>query len=239
MKTYGFGTPEEAIGHPLAWDMWEKWEGDTIKQGEVIGVVKDFHFKSLREQMTPVVLQVFPPSFYTLTLKVKPEDMAATIAFCKDTYEKLIPEIPFSYKFLDSNFEKMYKAEEKLSVLFTVFSGLAILVACMGLFGLVEYSVNQRVREIGIRKVFGASVDSLVLLLTKKYFALIAIAFVIVIPISYYAANQWLSTFAYRISISPLIYAKACLLIVFITLLTVSFQSVKAALANPATTLME
>ena len=239
VKTYGFGTPEEAIGHPLAWDMWEKWEGDTIKQGEVIGVVKDFHFKSLREQMTPVVLQVFPPSFYTLTLKVKPEDMATTIAFCKDTYEKLIPEIPFSYKFLDSNFEKMYKAEEKLSVLFTVFSGLAILVACMGLFGLVEYSVNQRVREIGIRKVFGASVDSLVLLLTKKYFALIAIAFVIVIPISYYAANQWLSTFAYRISISPLIYAKACLLIVFITLLTVSFQSVKAALANPATTLME
>ncbi|MBX2942214.1 MAG: ABC transporter permease [Cyclobacteriaceae bacterium] len=239
VKVFGFGTPEEAIGHPLNWDMWKKWEGDTIKRGEVIGVVKDFHFKSLREQLSPVVLQIFPPAYFTLTLKIKPEDMASTIAFCKATYEKLIPDIPFSYKFLDSNFEAMYKSEEKLSVFFTIFSGLAILVACMGLFGLVEYSVNQRVREIGIRKVFGASVNSLVLLLTRKYFGLILIAFVIIIPISYYAASQWLSTFAYRIDISPLIYLKACLLIALITLLTVSIQSIKAALTNPTSTLKE
>ncbi|MEP2667631.1 MAG: FtsX-like permease family protein [Cyclobacteriaceae bacterium] len=239
VTAYGFGTPEEAIGRPLNWEMWEKWENDTLKQGEVIGVVKDFHFKSLREQLSPVVLQIFPPSFYTLTLKVKREDLATTIAFCKETYERLIPEIPFSYKFLDSNFENMYKSEEKLSVLFTIFSGLAILVACMGLFGLVEYSVNQRVREIGIRKVFGASVNSLVLMLTKKYFALITIAFIIIIPVSSYFSNQWLSNFAYRITISPLIYVKACLLIVGITVLTVSFQSIKAALTNPAHTLKE
>lgn len=237
VKAYGFGTPEEAIGHPLNWDMWEKWEGDTIKRGEVIGVVKDFHFKSLREQLTPVVLQIFPPAYYTLTLKIKPEDMASTIAFCKTTYEKLTPETPFSYKFLDSNFEKMYKSEEKLSMLFTIFSGLAILVACMGLFGLVEYSVNQRIREIGIRKVFGANLQSLVLLMTQKYFLLILIAFVIIIPINYYAADQWLSTFAYRITVSPVIYVKACTLILLITLFTVSFQSIKAALSNPANTL--
>ena len=237
VQSYGFGTPEEAIGRPLEWEMWEEWEGDTITRGEVIGVVKDFHFKSLRDQLSPVVLHIYPPSYYTLTLKIQPEDMASTIAFCKRTYEKLMPESIFSYKFLDDNFENMYKSEEKLSTLFTIFSGVAILVACMGLFGLVEYSVNQRIREIGIRKVFGASLNSLLVLLTQKYFLLILIAFVLVIPISYLAADEWLSSFAYRISVSPWIYAKACLLIMAITVSTVSFHSIRAALTNPANTL--
>lgn len=234
VKTYGFGSPEEAIGHPIH---WKEWVGDSIKRGEVIGVVKDFHFKSLREQMTPVVLHLYPKVYLSLTLKVKAENLAATIAFCKTTYEKITPEFPFSYKFLDENFDRMYKSEEKLTSLFSLFTSLAIIVACMGLFGLVEYSVNQRIREIGIRKVFGASVNSLLLLLTRKYFALILIAFVIIIPISYYAANEWLSSFAYRITVSPWIYAKACGLILTITILTVSFQSIKAALSNPAKTL--
>lgn len=237
VKAYGFGTPEEAIGHPLEWDMWQEWEGDTIKRGEVIGVVKDFHFKSLRDQLSPVVLHIYPPSYYTLTLKIKPEDMASTIAYCKSTYEKLMPESIFSYKFLDENFEKMYKSEEKLSSLFTIFSAIAILVACMGLFGLVEYSVNQRIREIGIRKVFGASLNSLLILLTQKYFLLILIAFALVIPLTYMAADEWLSSFAYRINVSPWIYAKACLIIMAITVSTVSFHSIKAALTNPTNTL--
>ena len=131
----------------------------------------------------------------------------------------------------------MYRSEEKLSALFSIFTGLAIGVACLGLFGLVEFSVNQRTKEISIRKVFGASVLSLLLLLTRKYFALILIAFVVIIPVSYYAADQWLSAFAYRITISPLIYFKACLLILVITAFTISFQSLKAALINPATML--
>ncbi|MEQ8425118.1 MAG: FtsX-like permease family protein, partial [Cyclobacteriaceae bacterium] len=237
VAAYGFGTPEEAIGHPMDWEMWQEWEGDTIKRGEVIGVVKDFHFKSLRDQLTPVVLHIFPPAYFTITLKIKPEDMASTIAFCKSTYESIMPESLFSYKFLDENFESMYRSEEKLSTLFTIFSGLAILVACMGLFGLVEYSVNQRTREISIRKVFGASLNSLVILMTRKYFGLILIAFVVIVPISYYAANQWLSSFAYRIDVTIWIYAKACLAVLLITAFTVSSQSIKAALTNPAKTL--
>ena len=234
VKTYGFGTPEEAIGHPIH---WQEWVGDSTKRGEVIGVVRDFHFKSLREQLTPVVLHIYPEVFLSLTLKIKPDNLASTISHCKSTYEKLVPELPFSYKFLDENFDRMYKSEEKLTTLFSIFTGLAIVVACMGLFGLVEYSVNQRMREIGIRKVFGASVNSLLLLLTRKYILLIVIAFIIIMPVSYYAANEWLSKFAYRVTVSPWIYAQACILILIITILTVSFQSMKAALTNPAKTL--
>jgi len=234
VKSYGFGTPEEAIGHPIH---WQEWVGDSIKRGEVIGVVKDFHFKSLKEQLTPVVLHIYPEVFLSLTLKVKPDNLPGTIAHCKSMYEKLVPELPFSYKFLDENFDKMYKSEEKLTTLFSVFTGIAIVVACMGLFGLVEYSVNQRIREIGIRKVFGASVNSLLILLTRKYFLLVVVAFAIIIPISYYTANEWLSTFAYRVTVSPWIYVQACVLILATTLLTVSFQSIKAALTNPAKTL--
>ncbi len=235
VKNYGFGTPEEAIGHPVEWEMWDG--PDSVKRGEVIGVVKDFHFKSLREQLAPVVMHIYPQASYTITLRVKSDDITSTIAGAKETYESLMPGTPFSYKFLDENFEVMYKTEEKLSTLFSLFTTIAIIVACMGLFGLVEYSVNLRLREIGIRKVFGASLNSLILLLTKKYFILILIAFVLIIPVSYYASDEWLSSFAYRISISPFIYIKACALIFTITVLTVAYQSIKAALTNPAATL--
>jgi ABC-type antimicrobial peptide transport system permease subunit len=128
----------------------------------------------------------------------------------------------------------MYKNEAKLSTLLTWFTGFAIFIACLGLFGLVEYSVNQRAKEISIRKVFGADIPSLLMLLTRHYFVLIIIAFVIVIPISYYTSSGWLESFAYRITIRPLIFIKAAALILLITLSTVIFQSLKAATSNPA-----
>jgi len=234
VKTFGFGTPQEAIGKKLDWNMWGK---DSVKHGEVIGVLKDFHFKSLREQMSPVVMQIFPSAYWKLTMRIKPEDLPATMAHLKSTYERLDPEWPFTYKFVDENFDVMYRSEKKLSALFSIFTGIAITVACLGLFGLVEYSVNQRVREIGIRKVFGASVNSLLILLTRKYFILVLVAFVIIIPVSYYAASTWLSSFAYRIPISPWIYVKACALVITITAFTVSVQSIKAALSSPANVL--
>ncbi len=234
VKVFGFGTPAKAIGHPLD---WKRWDNELLKKGEVIGVVMDFHFKSLREKLTPVVIQIYPDAFWKITLRIKPTDIPATLAHFKRTYERLDPEWAFTYTFVDQNFDAMYKSEEKLSALFTLFTGLAIGVACLGLFGLVEFSVNQRSKEISIRKVFGASIRSLLLLLTRKYFALIMIAFVVIIPLSYYAADQWLSHFAYRIAISPLIYVKACALILIITAFTISFQSLKAALVNPAKTL--
>ena len=200
----------------------------------VIGVLKDFNIKSLRDKLSPVVLQIYPQAFWKLTLRIKPDQIPQTIAHFKETYERLDPAWPFTYSFVDEKFSAMYKTEEKLTKLFSIFTGLAIGVACLGLFGLVEYSVNQRTKEVSIRKVFGASVGSLLALLTRSYFILVTIAFVIIIPLSYYAAQQWLNNFAYHISISPWMYIKACGVILAITLITVSFQSVRAALSNPA-----
>jgi putative ABC transport system permease protein len=128
----------------------------------------------------------------------------------------------------------MYRNERKLSALLTGFTGLAIFISCLGLFGLVEYSVNQRAKEISIRKIFGAGIPSLLMLLTRHYFLLIAIAFIIIIPLSYYTANEWLQNFVYHVEISPLIFVKAGALILIITLATVIFQSLKAATSNPA-----
>ncbi len=234
VKNFGFESPEKAIGHPLNWKQWGK---DSLKIGEVIGVVRDFHFKSLREQLSPAVLTMHPDAYWKLTLRVEPQDLSETMAFLKSTYERLDPEWPFTYKFVNENYDTMYKSETKLSSLFGIFTGLAVAVACLGLFGLVEYSVHQRTREISIRKVFGASVNSLLILLTRKYFALVMIAFLVIIPVSYYAAGEWLSNFAYHVTISPWLYLKACGAILLITVLTVSFQSLKAAWTNPAKTL--
>jgi putative ABC transport system permease protein len=128
----------------------------------------------------------------------------------------------------------MYRNEAKLSILLTWFTGFAIFIACLGLFGLVEYSVNQRAKEISIRKIFGAGIPSLLILLTRHYFLLITIAFIIVIPVSYYTSSEWLQSFAYRIEISPFIFLEASALILLVTITTVIFQSLKAATGNPA-----
>jgi putative ABC transport system permease protein len=234
-KAFGYGAGEKALGKKLHWNIWGTT--DSLKNGEVIGVLKDFHFRSLREKVVPIVMHVYPSYFWTLTLRVKPDGLQQTLAHLKSTWEKAENEWPFEYGFLDKNFDDMYKNEARLSTLLTWFTGFAIFIACLGLFGLVEYSVNQRAKEISIRKVFGASIPSLLLLLAKHYFLLVLIAFIMVIPLSYYTSQQWLENFAYRIDISPLVFIKAAGLIVMITLITVIFQSLKAALSNPANVL--
>ena len=231
VKAFGYNTPEEALGKKIHWNIWGR---DTLKKGEVVGVVRDFHMRSLREKISPAVLHIHPSYFWTLTMRVKPEGLQNTIAHFKSTWEKSESEWPFEYKFLDKNFDDMYRNEEKLSAMLSGFTGFAILVACLGLFGLVEYSVNQRAKEISIRKVFGAGIPALLLLLTKRYLLLIAIAFAIVIPLSYYTSSEWLQNFAYRIDISPVIFVKAAALILLITFATVIFQSLRAAMSNPA-----
>jgi putative ABC transport system permease protein len=230
LKTYDLGTPEEAIGKKLD---WKRWDNQKIKEGKIVGVVRDFHFKSLREKLSPVVMQIFPKNAWRLAVRVKGDNLEATIAHLKSVYEQLDPEWTFTYNFLDQNLDAMYKSEQKLGQLFTIFTYLAIAVACLGLFGLVEYSVNQRTKEISIRKVFGASVSSLVMLLTKRYFVLLTLSCVLIVPLILYSADQWLSRFAYQVPLRPILFIKAVGLIVLITALTVSFQSIKAALSNP------
>ena len=231
VNVYGYGSPSEAIGKKI---QWNRWHDGAMKNGTIIGVVEDFNFRSLREKMGPVVLHIYPQAAWKMAVRIKPEDMDETLAHLKETYGRLEQNWIFSYHFLDENFDAMYKSEERLGKLFSVFAYLAIVVACMGLFGLVEYSVNQRAREVSIRKVFGASVSSIVVLLTRSYFALLGLAIALAIPACYYLSQLWLSNFAYRIDIGPMLFVKAGVIIITITAFTVSFQSIKTALSNPS-----
>lgn len=236
-KALGHANPEDALEHRIAWNRWD--ERDSIKTGKIVGVVKDFHLSSLKENITPIILHVFPPAYSSLTFRIKGENIPETIEHLEATWKKFNTEWPFEYRFLDDNFDKLYKSEEKLAVLFTFFTGFAILVACLGLFGLVVYSTSQKYKEISIRKVLGAEDVSLVFGLSKSYLILIVIAFVIAIPVSYYYAEQWLQKFAYHVEITPMLFVKAALLIASISLLTVGIQSFKAARANPVDALKE
>ena len=236
-KALGFTNPEDALEHRVSWPRWDA--PDTLKQGKIIGIVKDFHLNSLKDKLTPIAMQVYPYGYSTLSLKIKGDNVPETIRQMETTWKQFNTEWPFSYRFLDDNFDKLYKSEEKLAVLFTFFTGFTIFVACLGLFGLVVYSTSQKYKEISIRKVLGAEDLSLVFGLSKTYFVLIAIAFVIAIPFSYYAAKEWLQTFAYHIDLTPFLFIKAALLIMTLSLVTVAIQSLKAARANPVDALKE
>ena len=236
VKMLGYVNPEDALQHEISWD---RWDADSLKEGRVIGVVKDIQLNSMRESIAPVALQIFPFAYSTLTLRVKPNDLANTISHLEERWKVFNTEWPFEYRFLDENFDKMYKAEERLAVLFKIFTGFTILVACLGLFGLVVYSTTQRYREVSIRKILGASEGNLLILLAKNYVLLIALAFAIAIPLSYYASWQWLQTFAFRIPITPDLFVKAGMLIIAISLFTVGIQSFKATRTNPVDALKE
>ena len=205
-RLLGYADPKDALDHSIAWPRWDA--PDSLKEGRVIGIVKDIQMNSMRENVAPVVIHVFPFAYTTLTLRIKAEDVTATISHLEKKWKGFNTEWPFAYRFLDENFDKMYKAEEKLSILFRIFTGFTILVACLGLFGLVVYSTSQRYREVGIRKVLGASERNLVVLLGKNYVILIAIAFAVAVPLSFYAAWRWLQTFAFRIEITQLLFLK-------------------------------
>jgi putative ABC transport system permease protein len=236
-KMLGYSHPEEALHHELTWPRWDA--PDSLKEGRVIGIVKDVQLNSMRESIGPVVLQIFPPAYSTMTLRIKSEAVPETIVHLEKSWKAFNTEWPFEYRFLDENFDKMYKAEEKLAVLFRIFSGLTILVACMGLFGLVVYSTTQRYREVSIRKVLGANESNLLILLSKNYLILIAIAFAIAVPLSYYAATQWLQTFVFRIPVTPALFIRAGLLIIVIAFVTVGLQSYRATCMNPTDALKE
>lgn len=227
----------DAIGHEVAWERWNA--PDSLKEGTVIGIIRDVQLNSMRESMAPIALQLYPDAYVTLTLRIRGEGTPETIAHLDKTWKTFNSEWPFEYKFLDDNFDRMYKSEERLAVLFRIFTAFTVLVACLGLFGLVVYSTTQRYREISIRKVLGANETSLIVLLARTYALLIGLAFVIAAPVSYYAARKWLETFAFRIDLSPLLFLRAGLVILLIALITVGVQAFKAARTNPVDALKE
>jgi len=238
VKEFGYGTPEKAIGQPMSWNEWAPTDSlHPVKKGKVIGVVQDFHYKSLHEKVTASVIQLYPQVTYTVAAKLKTADIKGTIAFINRVWNKYILSYPLDYKFMDESYGAMYNSEEKLSELLWIFTIMAIVVGCMGLFGLAAFSAEQRTKEIGIRKVLGANLFNIVGLLSRSFLVLIIIASLIAFPIAWWAMNDWLKDFPYRIMISWWMFAVAIAAALAIALLTISFQSIKAAIANPVKSL--
>ncbi|AHM62869.1 hypothetical protein D770_23120 [Flammeovirgaceae bacterium 311] len=201
--------------------------------GPIVGIAKDFHYASLHTQVEPLVIQYKPEEAGYLLVKIKVNQVPETLGFLKDKIKSYAPGSLFLYSFVDENLDQMYKAEKRMSSIFKVFTGFALLISCLGLFGLSAYTAELRTKEIGIRKVLGASEKSILMLLSRNFIKLVLIAILIASPIAWYFMHQWLQDFAYRISISWWIFAIAGLSAIAIALITVSFHAIKAALRNP------
>ncbi len=199
----------------------------------IIGVIKDFHFKPVRTKIEPLVMLRLPDQYYAMMVRTRPEDIAATVAFVEKTYKTFNAETPFHFNFLDQDYDNLYRAEQRAGKLSGYFSIIAILIASLGLYGLASYMAEQRTKEIGIRKVLGASVPILFLLLSKNFLMLAGIANLIAWPVAYFVMSGWLQNYAYRISLNVAIFVAAAVLAMIVVLATVSYQALKAALANP------
>jgi len=211
--------------------------GETVSRNTIVGVVKDFHFRSLHHEIGPLLLAYQMDANPIVNVRLSTENVSQTIAFIKVTCNELVPGCPFEYHFFDESFEALYQRELKFERLFFFFSAFAIFIACLGLFGLASFMAEQRTKEIGIRKVLGASVGSVVMLLTREFTKWVVLANVIAWPIAYFAMTRWLQNFAYRISTEVWVFVAAGLIALFIALLTVGAKAIKAAVSNPADSL--
>jgi len=217
--------------------------GKTVKyfdqNRQIIGVVKDFHFESLHEPVKPCfIIHENPGNVWDkIMVRIKAADQAQTIAAIQHLYEFYNPGFPFDYNFLDEAYQKQYLTETRVGILSKYFAGLAIIISCLGLFGLAAFTAQKRQKEIGIRKIVGASVNDIAVMLSKEFLKLTLIAVLIAFPLAWWAMNSWLQSFAYRIHISWWIFVIAGLTALLIALITVSFQAIKAAIANPVKSL--
>lgn len=225
VKVLGFHSNAEVVGKRFQY-------GRRI--GQVVGVFNDFHFESMHQRILPLVLlePVNPANYGRISIKVS-GSIPAAIAHVEATWRRFLPEIPFDYSFLDDNFAHLYESEQRQESLFTLFACIAIFIACLGLFGLSAFTISQRVKEIGIRKVLGASVSTIVGLLSKDFLKLVIIAAIIAFPVAWYAMHKWLDDFAYRITIPWWVFLNAGLVSAIIAFITISFQAIKAATSNP------
>ena len=219
----------EAVGKRLVSPSFSGGESQFIT---VVGVVKDFHFESLRQAIGPLGMFIGRNLNY-LTVRIEPGDVTGTLAAFEAQWKTFAPEQPFTYSFLDRDVDALYQADQRTGSLFGTFALLAIMIACLGLFGLAAFTAEQRTKEIGVRKVLGASVGGIVLLLSKEFTKLVALAFVVAAPLAYFATNRWLQDFAFQADFSWWIFVLAGLAALAIAWLTVSYQSIRAALTNP------
>jgi putative ABC transport system permease protein len=228
VRAFGWETPEQAIGKPF------RTHG---KQGQVVGIVEDFNFNSLKHKVEPLCIHLSTNNFYQILVRVQAARAQESIAFVEEKWKQHFPDAMFNYAFLDAELDTQYRSEMRFGALFGAFSLFSIFIACLGLIGLSAYTAERRTKEIGIRKVLGASVAGITGLLAKDFLALVLVAIVIATPIAYYFMQAWLSDFAYRIEMEWWMFAAAGAAAVLIAFLTVCFQSVRAALADPVKSL--
>ncbi len=226
-KIFGWTSAEEAIGKRI----------EDFQEREIIGVIKNFHFQSLQYIIEPLVLMINPDFYVYLTLRIDNQNIPETMAFVEKKWNKLFPNEPFAYHFFDDIFKIQYRADEKFGTIILIFAELAIFIACLGLLGLTLFTTERRTREIGIRKVLGSSISEIIFLLSKELIKWVIIANIIALPIGWYVMGRWLQNFAYRMTISWWTFILAGILALTIALLTVSYQSVKTAVANPVESL--
>jgi putative ABC transport system permease protein len=203
------------------------------KSREVIGVVEDFHIQSLHHRINPLLLYINPKMAVTVVLKLLPGNNHDTIEFVKQTWNNILPETEFNYKYLKDSYENLYYAEEKTSKLLSIFTVLAIYISCLGLFGLAALIARQKTKEIGIRKVLGATISSIVILFSKEFSIWVIIANILAWPFAWMVIDKWLQNFAYRIEISLWVFVVSGLIVLLIALITISSRAIMAAITNP------
>jgi putative ABC transport system permease protein len=203
---------------------------------QIIGVVKDFHFQSMHDAIMPSYLFLVPQGG-TIVASIRGTHQQATIKSIEKLYQKFNPGFPFTFNFLNEAYQQQYESETRVSALSKYFAGLAIIISCLGLFGLAAFTAQKRRKEIGVRKVIGASVAGITVMLSKDFLKLVGISLLIAFPLAWWLMNNWLQSFAYRISITPSIFLITAIIVVFITICTISYQSIKAAIANPVKSL--
>lgn len=229
VNALGWGSADKAVGRDMMY-------GGT--KGKIIGIVKDFHFESLHQPIIPLIFFMPPRGYYNcISVKVAGNNLQPALATIQNTWRNYLPNDPYEYSFVDDKFQKLYTAEQQQESFVTIFSCIAIFIACLGLFGLSSFTISQRIKEIGVRKVLGASVPQIVAELSKDFMKLVLIASVLALAGAWWAMDKWLQDFAYRVSIGWVIFTLAPLAALIIAFATISFQSVKAALVNPVKSL--
>ncbi len=229
---FGWSTPQEAIGKTVTWS--------SYKPGKIIGVVEDFHMGSFYENIEPLVMHTVRDRTWWRTfisVRVRPDNVSETLSFLESIWKELTPVGAYEYFFIDQSIEQLHRNDQRTGRIFSYFAGLAILISCLGLFGLASFMARKREKEIGIRKVFGAELSNILYLLSIDFLKLIAISFMVAIPIAYISMQNWLQSFAYSINVNAGIFILAGIIVVMITLFTISYQSTKVALVNPVKSL--
>jgi putative ABC transport system permease protein len=208
-------------------------DGETMLPITVIGVLEDFHVNALRDKIEPMIIYYNPPNRNILSLRLEPGNVFKTMDVVENEWKQMFPDMPFDYLFLDEHFDSIHRTERNLAITFMYFTILAIIIACLGLFGLASYATERRIKEIGVRKVLGSTVSQIVLMLSKDFSKLVLLANILAWPIAWYAMNKWLQNFAYKTQIDVWLFVISGLIAFLIALITVSFRTIRAANSNP------